>query len=225
MPPANYAIRLRRPYDSLKQSISAWSLECSKVVAYEHPEDGNIHCHLAIMGYYGSKQHLKDVLNAHGQVFTPAQWSFNTTFKAPGSKTCIDITDETLPGYITYMSKGKYEPKYLKGVSDALCEEQKTKWIDHKKRSEVWVKSADRVMLDEFEEYLWRYQDTTGEALVAQRKIKEIRGLAFTWSVAKHQGCVSMPARKLAKMLVDSYTLAYKLVTVDDLILPFEPIK
>jgi len=80
-------------------------------------------------------------------------------------------------------------------------------------------------MLDEFEEYMWKYQDATGTAPVATRNIREIRGLAFTWSVAKHQGCVSMSARKLAKMLVDSYTLAYKLVTVDDLLLPFEPIK
>lgn len=225
MPPANYVVRLRKPYESLQQSISAWSLECSKVVAYEHPEDGNVHCHLALLGYYGSKQHLKDVLNAHGQIFTPDQWVFSTTFKAPGNKKCIDFTEETLPGYIVYMSKGKYEPKYLKGVTEAHCAEQKAKWVDHKKRSDLWVKSADRTMLDEFEEYLWKYQDATGTALVAQRKVKEIRGLAFTWAVAKHQGCVSMQARKLAKMLVDSYTLAYKLVSVDDLILPFEPIK
>lgn len=222
MPPANYAVRLRKPYESLRQSISAWSLECSKVVAYEHPEDGNIHCHLALMGYYGSKQHLKDVLNAHGQIFTPAEWSFTTTFKAPGSKKCIDITDETLPGYIVYMSKGKYDPKYLKGVADALCEENKAKWVNYNKRSEVIVKSAARKTYEEFEEYMWLLQDNTNTCI---RDIKEIRRLSFKWAIAKCQGCVTMEARKLAKMLVDTFTLDLKLVSVDDLVLPMESLR
>jgi len=222
MPPSNYAVRLRLPYDELRQAISAWALECSKVVAYEHPEDGNVHCHLALMGYYGSKQHLKDVLHAHGLVFTPQQWSFKETFKAPRSKECIDITDATLPGYITYMSKGKYAPSYVKGVSYDICEKQRLLWVQHQ-GPETKSKSVDRKLLDDFSNMMLQDQinNTIG---VEIRDPQRVRSIAFTYAIAQNDGVINMNCRKMAKMLSDSYSYNSKYVTVEDLILPFEPL-
>ena len=217
MPPQNFAVRLRKPYDSLRQAISAWSLECSKVVAYEHPEDGNIHCHLALMGYYGSKQHLKDVLASHGCTFKPDEWSFKESFKAPGSKTCVPITEDTLPGYITYMSKGKYDPKYLKGVTEEFCAEQKAKWVDYKQHA---PKSADRLLLDEFMAACWKADNEYGKVT----DVKAIRSKAFSFAIGKMDGVINMQCRKMAKMLVDSYCYAERIIKLKDLALPFEEI-
>jgi len=223
MPPTNYAVRLRRPYESLRQSISSWALECSKVVAYEHPEDGNIHCHLLLMGYYGSKQHLKDVLSGHGQMFTPDQWSFKEKFKAPNINIGITINEETAPGFITYMSKGKYEPKYLKGYSAELCEAQKNKWVNYNEtKPPALLAVGDRKVCDEFEDYMWNLKCNTNTTI---KDPKEIRDLAFSWSIARHQGVVNMQSRKMAKMLADTYCLAWKYVDVSQLSLPFEELR
>jgi len=58
------------------------------------------------------------------------QLSFKATYKDKVTGRKVDITDETIPKYITYMSKGKYDPKYNKAFTDENIGYYKSLWID-----------------------------------------------------------------------------------------------
>jgi len=222
MPPQCYVVRLRKSYDSLRQAISAWSLECSKVVAYEHPEDGNIHCHIALLGYYGSKEHLKDILRNHALKFTPAEWSFKDTFKEPGSTDRITVTEESFPKFVIYMTKGKYDPKYLKGVTEEFCAEQKAKWVDYRKKEAGIVLPSclkhERALLDDFDRLMYACYPTGGETR------RDVRVVAANYMFKICNGVVGGFYRKSTKMLIDSYSIHRKLMEAHQVVLPYEAI-
>ena len=130
MPPRNIAVRLTAPYETLRQTVSDWSMVSKNIICYEHPEEDNIHCHLLLTGVYCSDQHLKDLMWGHDvQLKGAGQLSFKATFKDGGK--CVDIDEESIPKYITYMSKGKYDPKYNKGFTDENIQRYKSLWIDY----------------------------------------------------------------------------------------------
>ena len=135
MPPRNLAVRIRCPYETLRTTMGDWGLVSKHVVAYEHPEDlTNIHCHLLLTNVYVTNQNLKDTMWAHGVPCKGSgQISFKTTFKCPTTKKVMDITDETWPKYISYMSKGKHEPKYAQGFSDETIQSYRALWVNYTK--------------------------------------------------------------------------------------------
>ena len=129
MPPRNIAVRLSASYETLRTTIGDWGLVSKLLVAYEHPEPDNIHCHLLLTGVYVTNQNLKDTMRAHGVPLKGAgQLSFKESFKCPTTKKVIEINEETWPKYITYMSKGKYEPKYIQGFSSETVTAYKEAW-------------------------------------------------------------------------------------------------
>lgn len=121
MPRSNYAVRLRLPYESLRQVISDWALRSNQVVVYEHPEEGNVHCHALLVGVYDTTNTLRNDLKKH-----------NVPLKGAGQLSFKTAEDE-YQRYITYMSKGKYDPKYNKGFSDEEFLNLKTAWVEHAK--------------------------------------------------------------------------------------------
>jgi len=131
MPPRNIAVRLTASFETLRTTVSDWSMVCKYLICYEHPEENNVHCHLLLTGVYCSDQHLKDVMRDHGVSLKGAgQLSFKATYKDQTLDRKVDITDETTPKYITYMSKGKYDPKYNKGFIESDIERYKSLWVD-----------------------------------------------------------------------------------------------
>ena len=211
-------MRLRLPYEGLRQTISDWGLKAEKVVVYEHPEPNNIHCHLALMGVYDTTETLKNIMRKHGVLLKGAgQLSFKTSFKGPG-KTVIGMTDETLPGYITYMTKGKYEPKYLKGISEEQCAECRAGWKD---LSRSPAETGDRKLLTEFDK--WMY-DTFSRNGVPESELTnvQVKNHAKWFALKKTQGVVNVQFRKLAKMLYDSYSLDRERIDITKIVLPFE---
>lgn len=211
-------MRLTLPYENLRQCVSEWSLKAEKVVVYEHPEPDNIHCHLALMGVYVTTQNLKDIMKDLGVPLKGAgQLSFKSTFKN-AAKEVIAMTDETLPGFITYMTKGKYEPKYLKGVSEEECAEARARWVDYSRSP---AETGDRKLLTEFDNWMYKTFTHIGESNMTDT---EVKNAAKSFALRKTQGVVNMQFRKMAKMLYDSYSLEHNRIKLNDLVLPFEQI-
>jgi len=149
MPPLNYAVRITLPYSDVSGTVHVWALKCDKLVVYQHvgSETEKVHVHLLLMSSSVSAERLKQLsgLIGSGNEF----WSFKTKSKKTGP-----LTDKTSGQYITYMTKGKYDPMYVKGYDSKVLVALKEAWVQ---RDEV--AHPGRVLLAEFREYLYGQQD------------------------------------------------------------------
>ena len=190
--------------------MADWTQRASRVVAYEHPEDGNIHCHILLMGVYDTSETLKNDMKKHGVPCSgPGQLSFKTTFKNP-DKQVIDITEETAPKFITYMSKGKYDALYFTYYTQEFLDDCKSKWVVYKRRT------AEQVLYDDFKKKLTGFEITNTPA-----DIEFLRRIAVSTAKAKY--CViNLGCRRDARMLMDTYLYESRLVPGDKITLPFD---
>jgi len=205
MPPRDIAIRLTTSYESLMTTVSDWSLVCKQIICYEHPEPQNIHCHLLLTGVYCTDQHLKDIMWGHGVTCKGAgQLSFKASFKTPEKKV-LEITEESYPKYITYMSKGKYEPKYNKGFSDGKVESYKLAWI-------VYTREPESIqILHEFEKFV---ENET------ELNLKNIIHCAHVFMMGKYKSHTPQ-MRKAQSTLIDDY--CYYHMIQKEYRLPYQP--
>lgn len=129
----DYAIRIRRSYVALEQFSKYLNEVVTKWVIYEHPEEGNVHIHGLLLGCSVStdtlKNHVKAALNV--KTFDRNDWAFSTEFKEKPSNIVRKVSEETSPKFITYMTKGKYEPKASKGFTIEYLEERRKAWETH----------------------------------------------------------------------------------------------
>lgn len=117
----NVAPRVSMPFLDLSGVIELWASQCEKLIVYEHISDSQVkktHCHLLMIGSKVGVEQLKNlakscIVPGKGQQF----WKWESRIPP----------DET---FITYMSKGKLAPKFIKNISPAEVEEWKLKWID-----------------------------------------------------------------------------------------------
>jgi len=115
------APRVSLPYMDLSGVIKTWADQCETLVVYEHVADSQVkktHVHLLMVGIRVGVEQLKNLAKRHivpgkGQAF----WKWES--KTP--------PDES---FITYMSKGKLAPKFIKNISPAQIEEWRLKWVD-----------------------------------------------------------------------------------------------
>lgn len=117
----NYFIRVRMSSEVITPSLEKIDKVCDKMIAYEHSEKAdNIHCHMMLIGVNVSTDTLKNYIRGCGMVPPRAGnkfWSF---------KSC----DSDLQTPITYMSKGKLTPFYIKGFTQEEVEICKDRWVD-----------------------------------------------------------------------------------------------
>lgn len=132
--PFNYAVRVTRSYEFCKHFVAAWALKCDKILAYEHvgTVTEKVHIHLMIIGSSVESDQLRNIARPLGGAVLKGNgdWSFKTKDKKYGA-----VTDS--PRYISYMSKGQYDPKYNKGYSDAELAEAKSAYAPLGKQSKV----------------------------------------------------------------------------------------
>jgi len=211
MPASNYAVRLRMPYEGLRQTISDWAARATHVVAYEHPELNNIHCHILLMGVYDTVNTLKNDMKKHGIGLAGAgKLSFKATFKSP-DKQKIPITDESSPQFITYMSKGKYIPKYFTGYDEQFIESRKSLWITYKHHT------ADELL---YESYLKAIQ-THEKLLGSEMDIQKLKQIAISIALEKYK-VINLGCRRDITMLLTTYTYVKLQCSVKTVHLPFE---
>lgn len=184
-----------------------WARRATKMVAYEHPEEGNIHCHILLMGVYCTDQTLKDDLKSHGVGLKGAgQLSFKTTFKSP-DKVKLEINEETCLKFITYMSKGKYEPKYFTTFTQEDIKSCKDAWINYRH------KSKDEILYTDFVKYIMEREKTLSVT------IEDIRPEAIEFAKRKY-GVINLGCRRDAAMLRTTYE--YEFQRKRKVVLPFD---
>lgn len=116
----DYFVRVRMTSDNILPAIeSKIANACERVVAYEHSEKAdNIHCHMMLVGCKVSTDTLKNYIRSVGMVPPRAGnkfWSF---------KDCTNDLDTP----VTYMSKGKLMPFYVKGFTQDYLDTCKDRW-------------------------------------------------------------------------------------------------
>lgn len=220
MPASNYAVRLRTPYETLRQVCADWALLADKVLCYEHSEKkDNIHCHLLLVGVYKDTETLKRSLVKHGLALKGAgQLSFKTSFKHPGTKIVAEINEETIPKYITYMTKGVNPVLYNKGYDATYLEERKSKWVNHQKAG------PDQAVYEEFCAYVWERMKKDVYAEGESPTAAALKVFAVDFVMDKFP-LFHSKARQLTKALIDTYGYRFSIISPTMMILPFEPWK
>lgn len=215
MPQQYFAIRIRRPYDVLSTAIGDWAMRSTGVVVYEHPEPNNIHCHILLRGVYVDAETLKNDLRKRGLGLPRSEWSFKTTFKSPDGSV-VEMCEETVKKYITYMSKGKYEPKYLSAYTADECSLAKAAWVVYKKSSRdsaLYARFIEFMFLPE--QKLWAGTKTPGSST------NLLHGLAMKF-MHQELGAINIQARRDGKMLKDTWLINNNQLDYHQLKLPFE---
>jgi len=115
----NYCARLTYSYEDCSGVFHAWALRCNQMVVYEHvgSKTEKVHCHVLLTGTSVDKKQLRNIaegtrLDVKGQqrlAFSTNEWDGDVHF-------------------ITYMSKGKHEPKYQKGFTAIELDEARKAW-------------------------------------------------------------------------------------------------
>lgn len=112
----DYFCRISVPYDKFSPVVSLVSEKCERMIIYEHDDNpDNIHIHFYLQACEVSTDTLKNYCKRFGinGGNKGAGWSFK-------------LSRDT--GCINYMTKGKYDPKFVKGFTDDEVTEFKNKW-------------------------------------------------------------------------------------------------
>lgn len=123
--PYDYFVRITHPYSRLAPLISRWSLECEKLIAYEHVGTltEKVHIHMVIIGSRLQKKQLRNIGNEQADLKGNELCSF---------KECVSWEQP-----IVYMTKGVLDPSYNKGFDIALVAELKGRWVPPKNYRKV----------------------------------------------------------------------------------------
>jgi len=120
-------IRVSRTFDELSKTpakdesfIKKLADACDVCVVYEHQADDSVnrtHVHAYVEGPKVSTDTMKNWVKKTlaVTVFSKADWSF------------VGATDR---GFITYLSKGKLDPLFVKGIEIEACHQLKAAWTD-----------------------------------------------------------------------------------------------
>lgn len=190
----NYAVRLTFTYGRLQAWCSRVAMESEACVFYEHNADpANVHVHGLILGFRKDKKTAKNwIKEALRMSPKPTEWSFKEHQK-DGTPLSVD--------FIAYMSKGKYDPSYVKGFTPEQIAEQKAKGYDAKKnndekpdKNELYWRGFDRWVSPQLEEFLVRNygNDATFEWIRCKSfcYMMENVSLPMPHDIARHKACV-----------------------------------
>jgi len=123
----NYAVRITRPYKDLVEFFDRFET----AVVYQHDADTEVkrtHCHALLIGVSVSTDTMKNwVTKSIGLRPSKSDWAFVSKLKSK------PITED----FITYMSKGKLEPSYIKGFTQEQIDSYKCKWIERTEPAKV----------------------------------------------------------------------------------------
>jgi hypothetical protein len=187
--------------------VGDWGLVAKRVLCYEHPDPGNIHCHLLLTGVYVTTQNLKDTMWAHGVPCKGSgQLTFSRTFKDKQTDKKMEITDETIPKYISYMSKGKYDPKYVQGYDEETLVLYKSQWVTFTKEPPSYQ--------------LFKRFEASVRLANTNPTLKEITTHAHIFTMDIHKSHTPQ-MRKEQSQLIDDYCYYHKIQK--EYRLPYQP--
>lgn len=122
----NFAFRISASYADIGSTLLKLIDLTEKVAIYEHPADekvANTHIHGLLMTCSRKEDTLREkFFKKHWK----GKYQLATTYKDQDNK--IQPVNE---GYVTYMSKGVYDPSFVKGFTPERILELKALWIDY----------------------------------------------------------------------------------------------
>lgn len=130
----NHAPRISVSWADASGAMLDWSSACSQMVVYEHEADASVtttHLHILMLGALIDKEGLKKRYKKHIEVPKPRgywAWEHDDWKKDhPGEEYNINM--------VTYDSKGKLKPKFIKGVSESEIDSLTSKWVDYSRHA------------------------------------------------------------------------------------------
>lgn len=212
--PTNYSVRITLPFSDISGTVREWALKVDNLACYEHTRDSGAnrtHCHLLLM--FSSvetdglkaimKQTTKSSLMGNGNSF----WSFKTKSKKHGP-----ITPETAPKFITYMSKGVFDPKYVKGYDEEFIEARKAAW-----ETPDEVKTRNEQLYELFNEQMYYYcRDNPNDCIQGMYILRHDKAdacvaRARSFSYQLHKDIWDVQTARVAKMFFLTYCMRHNL--------------
>jgi hypothetical protein len=123
---ANLAFRVSVTYDELGLALLSLYDMSEKIVIYEHEADEDVsrtHLHGLIMGCNRKEDTVRTKF-FKGK-YESTDYELKTKYQ-DNKKKWWPVDDK----YITYMSKGRLHPQYVKGYTNEEIEEYRTQWVD-----------------------------------------------------------------------------------------------
>lgn len=143
-----YAVRITMPYNTLPKILDEWKDLCDQIIVYEHPAPpaSRQHCHLLVVNPSKTSKTFKDRSGlANGG---NALWTW---------KNLKPRTRESALKYVRYMTKGKYDPKFLGGriqhISAEDCAKEKALWITYNPTNVITRSKSHKAYLAWLEEW------------------------------------------------------------------------
>jgi len=126
-------LRISRPYEEVREVFEGLGAE--SIIVYEHDEASRVHIHALLKGCSIQLLSLKRRIEKVVGKVSKTDWSFKTT----------EITDQ----FITYMSKGKLEPVFVKGFTPEQIASYRSAWIERVKVQTKLTKVNDKATYKE----------------------------------------------------------------------------
>lgn len=190
-------VRITHSYEEAKDVVYVWAGRCKRMAVYEHIGDitEKVHIHLCMDGCEVEKKQLREL-------------GARTGLDLKGNAMCsMKVWDgEERP--LVYMTKGKFEPKYLQGFTTDDHLRWKSLWTEPECRSKDG-QIYDHYMFDVDERYMYYTKDNPINANnVLTHKFDFIKAHAKSCAF-QHMKCVwNIQAVNLFKMLV--YTFCFR---------------
>lgn len=197
----DYCFRISHAYEAAQRIIAAWALRSDKLIVYEHVggRTEKVHIHGLILGTSVDKKQLRNV--AADTNSCPVSGQENLSF------TTNDWDGDS--HYMTYMSKGKHDPKYLKGYTDDEARVWKQKWVEP---NPVFSFDKDDKMYDEFSQSMMDtneiWIDTEGHESKKPQYYKLVHH-AKDWVRKVHGGFHKVRNRNILKNMLIGYLDQY----------------
>lgn len=199
----SYAVRITHPKTTVQHIIASWSTQCEKLLAYEHTDASKIHCHLLIVNSRIGKKQLRNIAANCG---VNVKGNESMSFKAYDSNN----------RYLTYMSKGQFNPFYLQGYTQDECDAAKAEWVPNQKKQNPQIALYNRfeATLD-LQSESYRNYIIAGLQLnpkgIENLRFEFIRSRASAYSFAECDRIANYKYVNMYKMLVNTYCMRHNI--------------
>lgn len=134
-----YFLTQHKEYDKFLERLAG---VCDRAVFYFHPggkkDPDRPHIHGLLYKCSKTDKTIREWCRTEfGLAVNEGQYAVSRTYKKQGVGSDIKMSDLTYPGYVTYMSKGKYDPVYSKDFSTEETILAKSLWVEPKKDEPV----------------------------------------------------------------------------------------
>lgn len=140
-----WKIRFETKGKEYLEFIKTVSNEVEKCIWYFHPigkKSEKPHIHGLIINYPKIDDTMRNMIKNEFDLDGRKQ-----EFSVSNKYDKIVMTNETYPGYITYMTKGKFEPVFSKGFDKEEIEKLKNEWIDYEHKTVMNIEVHKTVKL------------------------------------------------------------------------------